>query len=420
MRVYVEGIGLRGPGLDSWAGSWPALSGAEPYVPAPANIPGSLLLPANERRRTVQTVKLALAVATEAVEAAGRDAATLASVFTSSGGDGETIHGILEALAAAEEPELSPTRFHNSVHNAPAGYWSIATRSQAPSTSLCCHDASFAAGLIDAAAQATVDDRAVALVAYDLPYPEPLDSVRRVGAIFGTALVLAPQESAAALAWVDIELKPAGAATPMADALLEALRQGTPAARSLPLLAAIAASTPATLSLDYAPGLRLELSVGGPSRASRPAPDGGAATERDDIARLIPHAGAMCLLDRVLDWDAASIRCVTRRHRDEDNPLRSHGRLGVLSGVEFAAQAMALHGRLTAGNAPAPRHGLLVSLRQVVCRCDRLDGIDGEIVVEAERLAGGGSDALYRFALRAGDVELLSGRAAVMLNAGAQ
>jgi predicted hotdog family 3-hydroxylacyl-ACP dehydratase len=306
------------------------------------------------------------------------------------------------------------------VHNAPAGYWSIATRSQAPSSSLCCHDASFAAGLIDAAAQATVDGRAVALIAYDLPYPDPLDSVRPLGAIFGTALVLAPEESAASLARLDIELKPAGPATPMADASLEALRRGTPAARSLPLLAAIAASAPCTLSLDYVPGLRLELSLASPSGASQPASGGVATVERDDIARLIPHAGAMCLLDRVLHWDAASIRCVTRRHRDADNPLRRHGRLGALSGIEFAAQAMALHGRLIAGNAPAPRHGLLVSLRQVECRCDRLDNIDGEIVIKAERLAGGESDALYRFALSAGDGELLSGRAAVMLDAGAQ
>jgi len=417
VRVYVDGIGLRGPGLDGWAGSSRALSGAGPYVPAPANLPASPLLPANERRRMVPTVKLALAVAAEAVEAAGRDAATLATVFTSSGGDGETIHEILNALAAAEEPELSPTRFHNSVHNAPAGYWSIATRSQEPSTSLCCHDGSFAAGLIDAAAQATADDRAVVLVAYDLPYPEPLDSVRHVGAIFGTALVLAREESAASLARLDIELKPAGAATPMADASLEALRQGTPAARSLPLLAAIAQSASGTISLDYVPGLGVDLSLAGPCRASRP---GGAAIERDEIVRLIPHAGAMCLLDSVLQWDAASIRCVTRRHRDQDNPLRSHGRLGALTGVEFAAQAMALHGRLAAGGAATPRHGLLVSLRQVACRRERLDDIDREIVVEAERLAGGESDAIYRFALRAGDVELLSGRAAVMLDAGAR
>ncbi len=261
MRVYVEGIGLHGPGLDGWAASRAVLVGAKPYLPAPASIPASPLLPANERRRTVQTVKLALAVGAEAFEAARRDAGATATVFTSSGGDGETIHEILKALAT-DDPELSPTRFHNSVHNAPAGYWSIATKSHAPSSSLCCHDASFAAGLVEAAVQATVDDRAVALIAYDLPYPEPLNSVRRVGAVFGTALILAPRANENSLAQVDIEIAQApGKATPMTDPALEALREGTPAARSLPLLAAIARNAPLTLSLDYVPGLRIELSL---------------------------------------------------------------------------------------------------------------------------------------------------------------
>ena len=261
MRVYVEGIGLRGPGLDGWAASRAVLVGAKPYLPAPASIPASPLLPANERRRTVQTVKLALAVGAEAFEAARRDAGATATVFTSSGGDGETIHEILKALAT-DDPELSPTRFHNSVHNAPAGYWSIATKSHAPSSSLCCHDASFAAGLVEAAVQATVDDRAVALIAYDLPYPEPLNSVRRVGAVFGTALILAPRANENSLTQVDIEIAQApGKATPVTHPALEALREGTPAARSLPLLAAIARNAPLTLSLDYVPGLRIELSL---------------------------------------------------------------------------------------------------------------------------------------------------------------
>ena len=259
MRVSVEGIGLRGPGLDGWVASRAALTGTEPYLPAPAAIPPSPLLPANERRRTVLTVKLALAVGSEAIAAARSDATTMATVFTSSGGDGDTIHGILEALAT-DEPELSPTRFHNSVHNAPAGYWSIATGSQAPSSSLCCHDGSFAAGLVEAAVQATVDDRPVTLIAYDLPYPEPLNSVRRIGGVFGVALVLTPGESDNALAVLDIAVGPeTGAATPMEDAEFETLRLTTPAAQSLPLLAAIARHAPQTLNLDYVPGLQLAL-----------------------------------------------------------------------------------------------------------------------------------------------------------------
>jgi hypothetical protein len=261
VQVFIEGIGLCGPGLDGWPAAQAALTGVAAYEARPAIIPTCTLLPANERRRTVQTVKLALAVGMEAFAAAQRDAAETATVFASSGGDGETIHEILKVLAS-DEPELSPTRFHNSVHNAPAGYWSIATKSQAPSSSLCCHDASFAAGLVDAAVQAVIQDRAVALIAYDLPYPEPLNSVRTIGAIFGVALILTPQATAGAVARLAIEFaRDGGPATAMASPALEALRQGTPAARSLPLLAALAGSAPQTLRVDYVPGLQLRLSL---------------------------------------------------------------------------------------------------------------------------------------------------------------
>lgn len=261
MRVYVEAVALRGPGLHGWAASRPVLAGVEPYRGGATEIPPSPLLPANERRRTVETVKLALAVGAEAFAAANRDAAETPTVFSSSGGDGATIHGILEALAS-DQPELSPTRFHNSVHNAPAGYWTIACGSQAPATSLCCHDASFAAGLLDATVQAVVERRAVALIAYDLCYPEPLNAVRPIGASFGTALVLAPGPSEAAFARLEIEPRSAsGRASTMASPALEELRHGTPAARSLPLLAALARRSREALVIDYLPALELALAV---------------------------------------------------------------------------------------------------------------------------------------------------------------
>jgi len=261
MIVYLEGVGLCGPGLAGWAASRPVLAGAEPYVPAPAIVPPSPLLPANERRRTVQTVKLALAVGTEAFASAGRDATETATVFTSSGGDGDTLYGILSGLAS-EHREISPTRFHNSVHNAPAGYWNIATHSNAPSSSLCVHDASFAAGLLEAATQATVDDCAVGLIAYDLRYPEPLHSVRPVGALFGTALILTPWPTQASLVRLDIELRRgAGSSFRMVSTALEELRHSTPAARSLPLLVALARNEPAALAVDYLPELELRLAL---------------------------------------------------------------------------------------------------------------------------------------------------------------
>ena len=138
---------------------------------------------------------------------------------------------------------------------------------------------------------------------------------------------------------------------------------------------------------------------------------------REDIAALIPHSGAMCLLDGVIVWDSDKVRCVSACHRATDNPLRRRGMLGGLSGIELAAQAMALHGRLAAAGGERPRAGYLVSLRDVVCRAPRLDCIDGDLVISAERLAGDERQALYRFAVEGGGAVLLDGRAAVILTA---
>jgi hypothetical protein len=261
MRVFVEGVGLLGPGLNGWPASRPLLAGDAPYVDSPAIVPASDLLPAAERRRTGLPVKLALAAGQEAFLHAGRDAAATASVFTSSAGDGENLHQICATLASPER-EISPTRFHNSVHNAPAGYWSIATHAQAASTSLCAHDASFAAGLLDAAAQVAVDGNAVALIAYDQPYPEPLHGVRAIGASFGAALVLAPLAGEHAFATLDISFVSGAAdATRMTDEALDVLCGGVPAARCLPLLVALARDDHAVVILAYGDGNHLRVEV---------------------------------------------------------------------------------------------------------------------------------------------------------------
>jgi predicted hotdog family 3-hydroxylacyl-ACP dehydratase len=123
----------------------------------------------------------------------------------------------------------------------------------------------------------------------------------------------------------------------------------------------------------------------------------------------------MCLLDNVTDWDSGWVRCVSRRHRLPDNPLRRTGGLGGLCGIEFAAQAMALHGRLAGAGEAGPRMGYLVSLRDVTCRVARLDRIAGDLVITAQRLAGEEREALYRFAVESGDATLLEGRATVLL-----
>lgn len=261
MRVFVEGVGLLGPGLNGWHASRPLLAGDAAYVERPTVVTASDLLPAAERRRTGLPVKLALAAGCEAFLHSGRDAAATATVFTSSSGDGENLHQICATLASPER-EISPTRFHNSVHNAPAGYWSIATRSHESSTSLCGHDASFAAGLLDAAAQVAVDGKPVALIAYDQPYPEPLHTVRPVSASFGMALVMTSQATGHAFATLDISFVPgAASATRMTDAGLDAVRTAVPAARCLPLLAALARRATAVVVLAYGEQNHLRVEV---------------------------------------------------------------------------------------------------------------------------------------------------------------
>jgi predicted hotdog family 3-hydroxylacyl-ACP dehydratase len=136
--------------------------------------------------------------------------------------------------------------------------------------------------------------------------------------------------------------------------------------------------------------------------------------DRSGIAKLIPHAQQMCLLHGVLSWDGTRMSCTTNTHRAAHNPLRRNGRLGVLCGVEYAAQAMALHSVLAADAGPA-RAGYLASVRALVSHVDRLDLVAGYLLIEIERLHGDGERAIYGFSLRDDSDVLLSGRAAVVL-----
>ena len=139
---------------------------------------------------------------------------------------------------------------------------------------------------------------------------------------------------------------------------------------------------------------------------------------RDTIAGMIPHAGAMHLLDGVLSWDADRIRCLSRSHRDRQNPLLTDGRLSALCGIEYAAQAMAIHGVLAGNVGGRPRTGYLASLREVSCSRARLDDLEGDLIVEAQRLMGEESRVIYSFEVGVGPVGVLRGRAAVILEAG--
>jgi len=148
------------------------------------------------------------------------------------------------------------------------------------------------------------------------------------------------------------------------------------------------------------------------------APPAPATLDHAGIAARIPHGGRMCLLDALLSWSADRIRCSAVSHRDPDHPLRHGGVLPSPVAIEYAAQAMALHGTLCAAPGAAPRPGFLAAVRGVRLRVPRLDSIEGALIVSAQRLAGDSGHALYTFALHdAKDTLLVEGRATVILNA---
>ena len=138
------------------------------------------------------------------------------------------------------------------------------------------------------------------------------------------------------------------------------------------------------------------------------------------IAARIPHQGAMCLLDAVVDWSQDAISCRAVSHVDPANPLRAGNRLGAAAGIEYAAQAMAVHGALLAGTDGGARQGYLTSVRGVILHVDRLDDLAGTLDVHAERLSGDAANILYRFAVGHAGRCLLEGRAAVVLDADAR
>jgi len=259
LTAWIEGVGLLGPGLPDWPTAHAVLTGEAAYLPGPMTAPPPQGLPPAERRRAGVSVKVALAVAQEAIAMGQLDARQLSTVFASSGADGDNCDAIC-AVLASDDRHISPTRFHNSVHNAPAGYWGIASGAMAPATVLCVYDACFGAGLLEALTQVTVDGNTALLIAYDAPYPEPLNAKRPMPSAMGIALALTSQKSPQSLARIQISLTDAEPDV-LADTGLDALRLAIPAARGLPLLQALARRQACEVVLDYLEPLRLNVAI---------------------------------------------------------------------------------------------------------------------------------------------------------------
>lgn len=257
--IYLEGLSVLGPGMNSWAEIAPRLLDGAAFQAEAVRLPAPEMLPPTERRRVGAAVKLAMAVGLAAVADAGADAAGLPNVFSSTGGDCDNCHSLLEVLASSERM-VSPTRFHNSVHNAPAGYWGIATRCTEASTSLCSYDATFGAGLLEAMTQAQSTGKPCLLIAFDTAYPEPLYAQRPIPYPMGVGMVLSPVRSAASKAELTIGFSDEPACR-MADAQLETLRQSIPIGRSLPLLRLLASGRQGRVVTDYLDDCRLAIGV---------------------------------------------------------------------------------------------------------------------------------------------------------------
>jgi len=257
--VFIEAVGLAAPGLADWQSAIPVLRAERPYAATALPPHAPALLPPNERRRASPTVRLAFQAGEDAMQTSSIAAANLATVFASSDADLNIIHRICTALTVVPRM-ISPTDFHNSVHNAAAGYWSIAVGARAPSTTISAHDYSFAVGLTEACGCVLIDGSDTLLVAFDLPPPEPLYQKRPIAHPVAVGLVLtrtSTPNTLAGLRYRRVRSSPSTMPTPD----LETLRLANPAARALPLLTQLAHRRDAEVILPVSEnaGLAVEL-----------------------------------------------------------------------------------------------------------------------------------------------------------------
>jgi hypothetical protein len=258
-RCFVDGIAFWSPHLPGWDVARAAFRGDGSPDELPAKRPAPQLLAPAERRRAPDTVALALEVATQAVAASGRDAKDLPSIFVSSHGD-LAINDYMCATLASAPTALSPTKFHNSVHNAAAGYWTIATGSMAASTATSAREFSFAEGLLDAVTQCAADDVPVLLVGFDVTAVGPLRSATVSDGLLAVALVIAPVRSERSVAAVDWSVAPGAVeATPARSEAAIALH-GNAMSRCLPGFEALAQGS-GEVTLPLADRLALNLRI---------------------------------------------------------------------------------------------------------------------------------------------------------------
>lgn len=257
--AYVNGISFWAPRLPGWEIAAAVLRGEVPPPEHAAARPSPQILAPTERRRAPDTVSIALEVAAAACQSAGAEPARLPSVFASTHGD-LAINNYMSSTLA-ETPELiSPIRFHNSVHNAAAGYWTIATGCHESYTALSAFDCTFGEGLLEALVQAGCDDRAVLFVAYDIRAQGPLATVSPSKGVLGAGIVVAPSASAATRARLTWQTGNGRRVTEPLDRNAD-LVAGNAMAPCLPFFEALAGARGDAVTVGLGAALSLEVTV---------------------------------------------------------------------------------------------------------------------------------------------------------------
>jgi len=263
--LYLEGPAFWTPTLPGWDAARAAFRGEGALADPPAKRPAPQVLAPAERRRAPDTVALALEVAAAAMAGAGRNAADLPCVFVSAHGD-LSINDYMCSTLASDPTVLSPTRFHNSVHNAAVGYWTIGTGCMAASNSVSAYDHSFAAGLLEAAVQSAADGAPVLLVGYDTPTVGALTSVTDSRGLLAVALVIAPERTERSVARFDWSLESGDGSFPAPRSeAAKTLAQINPMAHALGLFETLARlpddDPPPPIDLPLSSALSLRLSL---------------------------------------------------------------------------------------------------------------------------------------------------------------
>lgn len=261
LRVAIEGVSFWASRLPGWEIARAVIRGDQPAPETSSPRPSPTLLAPTERRRAPDTVAVALEVAARACEAAGRKPSDLPSVFASTHGD-LAISDYMCSTLVSTPTLISPIKFHNSVHNAAAGYWSIGTGSLAPYTAISAYEYTFAAGLVEAATQAVCEHRPVLYVAFDIEAKGALASMAPSRGLLGAALVLAPVSQSQQQRGLILTTEPVARCQPTpARSDAAPLVADNALAPCLPFFEVLASSNPRTLCLALSRQTALNVQV---------------------------------------------------------------------------------------------------------------------------------------------------------------